>query len=65
MIAAEHSFQVNIQAHAIGKPFDVDPEVARATEQWIANPLGMRIEFDAYLRKAERLYPDLLKYRPE
>jgi ribulose-5-phosphate 4-epimerase/fuculose-1-phosphate aldolase/alpha-ketoglutarate-dependent taurine dioxygenase len=65
MIAAEHSFQVNIQAHAIGKPFHVDPEVARATEQWIANPLGMRIEFDAYLRKAERLYPDLLKYRPE
>ncbi len=65
MIAAEHAFQVNIQAHAIGKPFRVDPEVARTTQQWIANPIGMQIEFDAYLRKAERHYPDLAKYKPQ
>jgi hypothetical protein len=38
--------------------------VARLTRQWIANPLGLQIEFDAYMRKAERFYPDLIQYKP-
>lgn len=65
MISAEHAYHVNLNARAIGNPIPVAPEIARTTQQWIANPIGMQIEFDAYLRKAERYYPDLKNFRPQ
>lgn len=65
MISAEHAYHVNLKATSAGRPLTISPDVARMTQQWIANPIGMQIEFDAYLRKAERHYPDLLKYRPK
>lgn len=64
MIAAEQSCTANLMAMQAGNVKLVDPEVARLTRQWIANPLGLQIEFDAYMRKAERFYPDLIQYKP-
>jgi ribulose-5-phosphate 4-epimerase/fuculose-1-phosphate aldolase/alpha-ketoglutarate-dependent taurine dioxygenase len=64
MIAAEQSCTANLLAMQAGNVKPVDPEVARLTRQWIANPLGLQIEFDAYMRKAERFYPDLIQYKP-
>jgi ribulose-5-phosphate 4-epimerase/fuculose-1-phosphate aldolase/alpha-ketoglutarate-dependent taurine dioxygenase len=64
MISAEQACAMNLASMNAGHVKLVEPEVARLTRQWIANPLGMQIEFDAYMRKAERFYPDLLKYKP-
>jgi ribulose-5-phosphate 4-epimerase/fuculose-1-phosphate aldolase len=64
MIAAEQACAANLMAMRTGNIRLVDPEVARLTRQWIANPLGLQIEFDAYMRKAERFYPDLIQYKP-
>ncbi len=64
MIAAERAYHVNLQASGQNKMIEVRPEVARKTKSWIANPIGLSIEFEAYMRKAERVYPDLLNYKP-
>ncbi|SDF55813.1 class II aldolase/adducin family protein [Chitinophaga filiformis] len=64
MIAAEQACEANLMAMHTGNVKLVDPDVARLTRQWIANPLGLQIEFDAYMRKAERFYPDLIQYKP-
>ncbi|PSL24058.1 class II aldolase/adducin family protein [Chitinophaga ginsengisoli] len=64
MITAEQACAANLMAMRTGNVKLVDPAVARLTRQWIANPLGLQIEFDAYMRKAERFYPDLIQYKP-
>jgi Ribulose-5-phosphate 4-epimerase and related epimerases and aldolases len=65
MINAEHAFHVNLHAKQVGIPIKVEPDVARMAQQWIANPIGMQIEFDAYLRKAERHFPDFAVFKPK
>jgi len=64
MISVEQACAMNLAVKRAGNIQPVDPDVARLTRQWIANPLGMQIEFDAYIRKAERFYPDLIQYKP-
>ena len=64
MIAAERAYHVNLNSAHQENVIKVSPEVARKTKSWIANPIGLAVEFEAYLRKAERFYPDLLKYKP-
>lgn len=64
MIAAERAYHVNLKAANQEQVIEVRPEVARKTKSWIANPIGLAVEFEAYLRKAERCYPDLLNYKP-
>ncbi|OMP79228.1 class II aldolase/adducin family protein [[Flexibacter] sp. ATCC 35208] len=64
MISAEQAYTTNLMAMQSGTPLPIAPDVARLTRQWIANPMSMQIEFDAYLRKAERFYPDLIQYKP-
>jgi ribulose-5-phosphate 4-epimerase/fuculose-1-phosphate aldolase/alpha-ketoglutarate-dependent taurine dioxygenase len=64
MLSAEHAYATNLMAIQSGTPLPIAPDIARLTRQWIANPMGMQIEFDAWLRKAERFYPDLIQYKP-
>lgn len=65
MVAIERAFRLNVMASQLTNLKLVDPEVARDTREWIANPIGFRIEFEALTRKAERTYPDLLNYKPQ
>jgi ribulose-5-phosphate 4-epimerase/fuculose-1-phosphate aldolase len=64
MIAAERAYHVNLQVINKKDIIMVRPDVANKTKAWIANPIGLGIEFEAYMRKAERFFPDLLKYKP-
>lgn len=64
MVAMERAYRLNALASQYGEPKLIVPNVARETKMWIANPLGFRIEFDALLRKAERMFPDLHQFRP-
>lgn len=64
MIALERACRVNIIAMQTGKYKVIDEEVARMTREWIANPIGFRIEFEALQRKVERMYPELSACKP-
>ncbi|MBC9795245.1 TauD/TfdA family dioxygenase [Sinomicrobium weinanense] len=60
MIAIERAYRLNFLAQQVMSQVQlIDPEVARSTKDWIGNELGLKIEFDALLKKVERLYPDL------
>jgi ribulose-5-phosphate 4-epimerase/fuculose-1-phosphate aldolase/alpha-ketoglutarate-dependent taurine dioxygenase len=62
MVALERACRINILCRQTG-PFKlIDADVARMTKEWIANPIGFKIEFDALQRKVERLYPELTQY---
>lgn len=64
MVAIERAFRLNILAMQTGTLKLVSPEIARLTREWVGNPMGFAIEFNALLRKAERLYPDLKAGKP-
>lgn len=64
MLAAERAFHVNLKAANQQNIINVKAAVAHKTKSWIANPIGLGIEFEAYMRKAERTFPDLLNYKP-
>lgn len=64
MVAIERAFRLNIIAAQTGNYKLIDEDVARMTKEWIANPIGFSIEFEALQRKVERLYPELLNYKP-
>lgn len=63
MVSMERAFRLNILAMQSGSYKQVDEDVARMTKDWIANPIGFRIEFAALQRKVERMYPELLSYK--
>jgi ribulose-5-phosphate 4-epimerase/fuculose-1-phosphate aldolase len=63
MIALERALRVNVLALQTGNYKVVEDEVARSTKEWIANPIGFAIEFEALQRKVERLYPELINYK--
>lgn len=66
MIALERAFRTNVLALQTGcQPKMIDEDVARATREWIANPIGFAIEFEALQRKVERLYPGLTEFKPK
>ncbi|SKA48551.1 Ribulose-5-phosphate 4-epimerase/Fuculose-1-phosphate aldolase [Chitinophaga eiseniae] len=64
MVALERAFRLNIIAMQTGEYKLIDDDVARMTKEWIANPIGFSIEFEALQRKVERMYPELLNYKP-
>jgi len=37
----------------------VDEDTARITREWIGNDIGFAVEFNALMRKVERLYPEI------
>lgn len=63
MVAIERAFRINSIAKQTGKFNIIDKEVACTTRDWIANPIGFKIEFDALMRKVERIYPELMEYK--
>ena len=65
MISAERAYRLNTLSMQTAGMKLIDPDTARLTRDWIGNDLGLAIEFNALLRKAERLYPDLARFRPE
>lgn len=64
MVSIERAYRLNLMSINLTDVQVVDPDIARFTKEWIANPIGFKIEFDALLRKVERNYPDFLSFRP-
>lgn len=64
MVAFERAARLNILCRQHGHYKVIADDVARMTREWIANPIGFKIEFDALLRKVERRYPELSRYNP-
>ncbi|KQO31328.1 hypothetical protein ASF10_22075 [Flavobacterium sp. Leaf82] len=65
-VCLERAMRLNFKAKSFKDELKlVEPEIARKTKEWISNPLGFKIEFDALAKKAEQFYPDLLKYYPK
>jgi len=64
MVAAERAFRLHLRVLKGGELKSIDAVIARSTREWIANPIGLRIEFEAYLRRAERRFPDLAASKP-
>lgn len=59
MVAIERAYRLNILALEQQDLKLVDEDTARLTREWIGNDIGFAIEFNALMRKAERLYPGL------
>lgn len=65
-ICLERAMRLNVKARELNAKVSlVDSDIARESREWIANPLGFKIEFDALARRVEREYPDLVDYYPE
>lgn len=64
MVALERAYRLNILSRQAGALKLIPADVARRTREWIANPIGFAVEFNALLRKVERLYPEFAEYRP-
>lgn len=64
MVSLERAYRLNILAQRAGALKLIPPDVARQTREWIANPIGLAVEFDALLRKVERRYPEFARYKP-
>lgn len=65
-ICLERAMRLNVKARELKSNISlVDSDIARESREWIANPLGFKIEFDALARRVEREYPDLADYYPE
>gem|GEM_PF-296211 len=65
MVALERAARLNVIALQTGNYKTIADDVARETKDWISNPIGFAIEFEALQRKVERLYPELLNYKPK
>ncbi|OMP77233.1 class II aldolase/adducin family protein [[Flexibacter] sp. ATCC 35208] len=65
MVALERACRLNIIARQTGDYKLIEDEVARLTKEWIANPIGFGIEFDALQRRVERVYPELRNFKKE
>lgn len=63
MIALERALRINVLAMQMGKYKVIEDDVARATKDWISNPIGFAIEFEALQNKIERMYPELNNYK--
>lgn len=64
MVSMERAFRVNVLALQTGIAKPIASEIARSTKKWLINPVAFEIEFEAMLRKVERIYPDFAKYNP-
>lgn len=65
MVSAERAYRLNILSMQTPEMKLIDEETARLTRDWIGNDLGLAIEFNALLRKAERVYPDFSLFKPD
>lgn len=64
MVAIERAYRLNILSLQTPNVELIPAEIARMTRQWIGNDLGFSIEFNALLRKVERIYPEFKKFKP-
>lgn len=64
MVAIERAYRLNVLVRGAGELKLIPPDIARQTRDWIANPIGLAVEFSALLRKVERLYPEFRSFRP-
>ncbi|HWV64268.1 class II aldolase/adducin family protein [Chitinophaga sp.] len=66
MVCLERALRLNVKARELNTDLRlVDAATALASREWIANPLGFKIEFDALARRVERQYPDITDYYPQ
>jgi ribulose-5-phosphate 4-epimerase/fuculose-1-phosphate aldolase/alpha-ketoglutarate-dependent taurine dioxygenase len=65
MVALEKAFRLNVLSLQVPDIKLIAAETARLTRDWIGNDMAFAIEFNALLRKAERVYPELKKFRPQ
>jgi len=59
MVAIERACRLNILALEQQDLKLVDEDTARITREWIGNDIGFAVEFNALMRKVERLYPEI------
>ncbi|HSH64889.1 MAG TPA: class II aldolase/adducin family protein, partial [Bacteroidia bacterium] len=64
MVAAERAFRLNVLALQTPNVKLVPEETALLTREWIGNDMAFTIEFNALLRKIERMDPEFKKFRP-
>lgn len=64
MVAIERAYRLNILSLDLPNKKLIDPDTARTTRDWIGNEIGLSIEFNALLRKVEKIYPDLFAQKP-
>ncbi|WP_367867795.1 class II aldolase/adducin family protein [Pedobacter sp. WC2423] len=65
MISLERSFRLNVLARQMNEKVNlIDSKTAQNSKEWISNPMGFKIEFDALARRIEREYPDIKNYYP-
>jgi ribulose-5-phosphate 4-epimerase/fuculose-1-phosphate aldolase len=65
MVAVERAYRLNILSTNLKNLALVDDETAAMTREWIGNGIGLSIEFNALLRKVERIYPDFKEFKPK
>lgn len=65
MVAIERAYRLNFLALEHSHLNLVSDDVARLTREWIGNDIGFAIEFNALLRKVEKLYPDFKLFKPD
>lgn len=65
MVSVERAYRLNVLALQANDVKLVPAETAKLTRDWIGNDMAFAIEFNALLRKIERLDPEFKKYRPQ
>lgn len=63
MIHIEKAYRLNFFASLNTNAQAIPSAVAMETREWVSNSIGFKIEFDALLRKVERKFPDLMKFK--
>jgi ribulose-5-phosphate 4-epimerase/fuculose-1-phosphate aldolase/alpha-ketoglutarate-dependent taurine dioxygenase len=66
MVSIERAYRLNILAMQLHEEVNlIDEVIARSARFWIGNDIGFSIEFNALLRKIERIYPEFKSLRPK
>jgi ribulose-5-phosphate 4-epimerase/fuculose-1-phosphate aldolase/alpha-ketoglutarate-dependent taurine dioxygenase len=65
MVALEKAYRLNVLSLQVPDVKLVSAETARLTRDWIGNDMAFAIEFNALLRKVERIYPEFKNSRPQ
>lgn len=64
MVAIERAYRLNFLALEHNNMHLITDDVARLTREWIGNAIGFAVEFNALLRKVEKIYPDFRQFKP-
>jgi len=65
MLSLERACRLNVLAASAEKVRLIPPEICEDTKDWISNPIGLRMEYQAMMRKVERRFPELLSFKPQ